>query len=196
MARVYEIMELANYIRGLSDVTEKATVKALLATSVFVRAEGVKNASKTFTGRNDRTLTGTLMNNIFSGLEAGDGHFPDVFLGVRGIPYGAIHEFGSKGLPGGKIKPVKAQKLWIPNRKAAGNMTPRQFMDAMKSNPKAYYFGPKMVGMRTATGTVTPLFFRVDSVTIPERPYLRPAMEVGAERFGVYMERFLSEGGE
>src|SRR4051812_5249935 len=94
-----DISEAIRYIKSLGSTVEQGTVKAILATSVAAEGFAKRNSTRQFTGRNDKTLGGALLNNIFSGIEDGNGRYPDIFVGVRTIPYAAIHEFGSGGLP-------------------------------------------------------------------------------------------------
>jgi hypothetical protein len=200
MAMFKDLQDVVRYIKSLDPTIEKATLKALLATSVAAEGFAKKNSKKQFTGRNGRTLGGSLLNNIYSGLEEGNGRFPDIFAGVRTIPYGAIHEFGSKDLPGGVITPVKAKKLWIPQYPAAKKMSPRDFVKAAMQNPTMYHIfakvaamavGPKIPGTKQ---TWVPIFYLVDKVKIPERPYIRPALQASMEVFPTYMEKYINEG--
>jgi phage gpG-like protein len=182
-----DIADLARYITSLGTTVERATLKALLATSVSAEGDAKKNSTREFTGRGGRTLGGSLLNNIFGGLEAGQGRFPDIFVGVRTVPYGAIHEFG------GTIKPVKAKKLWLPVYANAKKMTPREFITLMKADPAHYHLFAGMAAEREGDAW-TPLFYLRDQVTIPERPYLRPALASAVEKFPAYLEKYLTPG--
>lgn len=185
-----DIADLARYILSLGNTVERGTLKALVATSVAAEGDAKKNSTREFTGRGGRTLGGTLLSNIFSGLEAGQGRFPDIVVGVRTVPYAAIHEFG------GTIKPVKAKKLWLPVYANAGKMTPREFVNLMIQDPEEYHLFPGMAAKRDANDSWTPLFYLRDEVRIPERPYLRPALASAVEKFPAYLEKFLTPGAQ
>lgn len=184
--------ELIEFVRDLPRGVNRALMLAQVVTIQDAELNAKRNAQRQFTGRNDRRLSGTLMNSIYSGFEQGSsGGLPIGFIGVRNIPYGAIHEFG------GEIKPKRARKLWLPKYANAGKMTPREFMGRRKSDPSQYFLNDKVagkwVGAEARSRQLIPLFFLVDKVTIPERPYLRPAMEVSLERFPDHFERFLKD---
>lgn len=182
MPKVLDMQELVAFIRGMPKGLDRAIT--LTQTAVIKDAElrAKQNAQKTFKGLNGRRLSGTLMNSIYSGFEKASGdRYPVGFIGVRNIPYGAIHEFG------GTITPKKAKNLWIPQYKNAGRMTPREFMSLREANPQLYGFNGraagKWLGTDKETRQFTPFFFLAKKAVIPERPYLRPALEVAAERF-------------
>lgn len=172
-----------DYLRRAETEVEKAAVLTQVKIAKKAKVFALRNAQKQFTGRNDRRLSGGLFNAIYEGVEDAEngGNIPDAFVGVRNIPYGAIHEFG------GEIEPVKAQKLWIPVYKYAGRMTPREFMQAMARDPRRYFITDKVAGRRDnlegGNLDMTPLFWRVDQVEIPERPYLRPAIGQASEEW-------------
>lgn len=197
MANVRDIREIVDFIKSASDGWEKAKAKAMVATMTHAELKAKQNATKQFIGRNDRRLSGTLLNSIYStvvrdakGQAVGE-------LGVKDIPYGAIHEFGSKDLPGGVIKPTKAQKLWLPKYRTAGRMTPREFMRLRKANPQRFFLNDKVAGTwvdpKARVKRLIPLFFLVDQVRIPERPYLRPAMEAAMDMYPGFLSQFYAE---
>ncbi len=191
MATLVDIQDFIAYLRTLPRGFERSRGKALQQTSVLARNESLKNARGQFIGRNGRRLSGTLLNSIFSSIE-NEGTKPVGFVvGVRNIPYGAIHEFG------GKIEPVKAKKLWIPQYKFAGKMTPREFIRSKRQQPGLFFLNDEVAGKwenpESKARTLVPLFFLVDEVRIPERPYLRPAIEVATERFPAFLDTALRE---
>lgn len=190
MATVGDLQDMVNFIRETPDKMNKALALAQIATIQRAQVLAKKNAQKEFIGRHDRRLSGSLMNNIYSGYEKKEDGVPSAYLGVANIPYGAIHEFGSDGLPGGVIKPVKAKKLWIPARANAGRMTPREFINLMKAQPSRYFITDKGAFREDAPTVFTPLFYRVNSVKIPARPYLTPAIEEAYKTFEDTFERF------
>ena len=192
---VLGIRELVDYIKALPKGFSLAVAKAHLATLTMAEGFAKKNSTKQFLGRNNRRLSGKLLNSIYSGVEAnGEG-----FVGVRNIPYGAIHEFG------GKIVPVKANYLWIPQRPAVGRMTPREFIKLKKDRPSLFFLSPKESpkGARVAgvwssekgntARTLTPLFFLTKEVNMPARPYVGPGIEQALPLYPGYLEKFLRE---
>lgn len=190
------IRELVDYIKNLPSGVHRAVSKAQIAMLQKAEALAKVNAKKQFTGRHGRILTGGLLNNIFTGFEKGD-LYPIGFIGVRSIPYGAIHEFGSEGLPGGVIKPVKAKKLWIPQYKTTGRMTPREFIKLKMQNPRMFFLNDKVAGKwenpKSKVKRLIPMFYLVDKVRIPARPYLVPAIEASIEFFPGYLDKFIEE---
>jgi phage gpG-like protein len=191
MATPGDIQGMVKFIQEVPEAMDKALALAQIVTIQRAQVLARQNAQKNFTGRNGRRLSGALMNNIYSGYEkSSGGGVPDAYLGVANIPYGAIHEYGSDGLPGGVIKPVKAQKLWIPARANAGRMTPREFITLMKAQPSRYFITDKGAFREEGPNVYTPLFYRVDSVKIPARPYLTPAIEEAYQTFADAFERF------
>jgi phage gpG-like protein len=187
VGQTLEIGELVQYIHQIQSRFERGVTEGILATSEHVKGEALKNARKNFTGRNGRTQTGTLMNHIYSRLIKAK-KYPDIGLGVKGIPYGAIHEFGTDGLPKKGIVPIKAKYLWIPNQKVLNKkMSPREFVDLMRSN-KDYYINPSRTA---AMYKNTPFFFlNKGPVKIPPRPYLTPAMLSGLTKLTDYIKQF------
>lgn len=194
MAQSLNILDMAKYLNESKDAMVRALTLAQIVCIKDAEVHARKIAQTQFIGRNDRKLTGGLMNNIYSGFSRDQGEsIPTAFLGVKNIPYGAIHEYGSEGLPGGVIRPVRAKKLWIPARANAGRMTPREFINLMHAQPGRYFITPKGAFRTDGTNVYTPLFFRVDQVRIPKRPYLRPAIATAFERFGEVFERFFKQ---
>ncbi len=196
MATALDIREMVEFIKGMESGVRKAIVKAHVATMLKAESFAKSNAQRQFIGRNDRRLSGALMNSIYSGYEKGD-DYPVGFVGVRNVPYGAVHEFGTDGLPGGVIKPVKARKLWIPQYKNTGKMTPREFIRMKMQNPRMFFLNDEVAGKwenpKSKAKRLIPLFFLVDKVKIPARPYIRPAIEAALEFFPGYLEKFMGE---
>lgn len=193
-------MEVANYLRGLESPMKRAATKAVIQTTVAAERQAKLNAQAQFRSRNGRVMQGYLMNSIYSGYEQTGSEIPVGYLGVRNIPYGAIHEFGSRDLPGGVIVPKKAKKLWIPQYKYAGRMTPREFVEKMRADRGMYLLTDKVAAVWSGKYTEKPkkkiwipLFMRVDKVTMPERPYLRPAIEQEVARYGQRFSDFLAQ---
>lgn len=187
-----DIQDMAKFIQDAPDAFQRAIGLAQIVTIQRAQVLAKENAQKNFTGRNNRRLSGALMNNIYSGYKVSSSGI-ETYLGVANIPYGAIHEYGSAGLPGGVIRPVKAQKLWIPARANSGRMTPREFIGLMKAQPDRYFITDKGAFREDAPNVFTPLFYRVDTVKIPARPYLRPAIDKAYESFAETFESILQK---
>jgi phage gpG-like protein len=176
-------------IQSLWKAYDKAVLYTLAKLGSLAHAEAIKNSKKQFIGRGDRTLTGRLMNSIFWRVGKHEGK-DTAFVGVRGIPYGRIHEYG------GKITPKKSKFLWVRSPYAARkgskfkNFTPSDFYNAVKTDPTHYFYGGSFGSTGTAMykrgKTFEALFFLKKSVWIPERPYLRPAATVASSKFNEY----------
>jgi phage gpG-like protein len=150
-----------------------------------------QNIKRNFTGRNDRTLSGMLLNSTYSGYEY-DSKMIEGFLGVKKLPYARIHEYG------GEIKPVRAQKLWLPVYANTGKMTPRDFINLKRNDPDMYLLSDKVAGKWRGYGNDTdrdliPLFYLVDEVNMPARPYLTPALEMAAKKYPDRFEHYLKQ---
>ena len=198
MPKQRNITELVSYLQQTRNLFIKGYGLALIEMTQDVEKRAKQNATNQFKGRNGYTLTGRLLNSIFSGFEKRGKGLPIGFVGVRGIPYGAIHEFG------GVITPKKAKNLWVKNYHAPKKfkrMTPTEFIDKMKSNPTSDLKGGRetfsiitskdkktkiaalVQNYVTRPDKVTALFFLRQKVTIPKRPYLSPAIVDGVTGF-------------
>jgi len=204
MAKQRNITELVAYLKQTRNLFVKGYGLALIEMTQNVEGLAKRNVTQQFTGRNGRTLTGRLLNSVFSGFEKQGSGLPIGFVGVRGIPYGAIHEYG------GVITPKKAKNLWLKNHRAPAKfkrLTPREFVERMQKNSanrthgqETYNIipgknGPTAVvqknfktadsglSAKSLDNKIIPLFFLRKKVTIPERPYLRPAIKEGVSGF-------------
>ncbi len=189
MPTFLDLQGMVKLIKETPEGVERASHKALTATMLKAEALAKKNSTQQFTGRNDRRLSGRLLNSIYSGVEKSGPDFVGV-LGVRDVPYAAANEFGVTVKP----KPDnKMQRLWIPQRKNSGRMTPKEFINLKRARPGDYFLNDKVAGkwMNKRTRRLTPLFFLVKEATIPERPFLRPALEMAAESYPGYLEQYL-----
>lgn len=186
MARPIE--DLIKYIRSVKGSTYKTYTRALLASLSQAEAEAKRNITRQFVGRNGRRLSGRLLNSVFHtvSFDSNKNGLPTGILGVKGIPYGLIHEYG------GTITPKKAKNLWIKQWGGRADkfrrLTPTEFINLKKSNPEQYkIFRSKknnlIAAYTPAAGQVVPLFVLRQKVTIPERPYLRPALETALKDF-------------
>jgi phage gpG-like protein len=185
------MLELVKHVGEIKDKIQVAKVKAFIATMQLAESFAKRNSTKQFTGRWGRTLTGNLLNNIYVSYKIqGDKMIGE--LGVRTIPYAAIHEFG------GTIKPKNANRLWQPIYENSGKMTPREFMSLRESNKNQYAFFGNAAGkiLNPVRGeeepvNFLPLFALRKEVKIPERPYLRPALQEASLHYDEYLAKFL-----
>lgn len=187
------ISELADYIQASKDATLKAYTRALLSFLSHAEAEAKRNATRQFIGRNGRRLSGRLLNSIYTDVvfDSSSNKLPVGVIGTRGIAYGRIHEYG------GKIEPKKAKHLWLKQWGGRADkfrrMTPTEFINEKNANPKEYkIFTSKknnlIAAYTPAGGDIVPLFVLRSSVTMPERPYIRPAVETALKKFPVGMK--------
>lgn len=113
-------------------------------------------------------------------------------LGPKGVPYAAIHEFG------GTITPVKAKALTIPtseNRRADG--TAKIPANQLENS----FIAKGMIFAKFGKGKnaqITPMFILKQSVDIPARPYMRPALAATQEQimkdFGIFLAASFDNG--
>jgi len=188
-----DINALKEYVVELTDKNEKAQFKAMVACLQLSEAFAKRNITKNFTGRNGRRLSGGLLNSVYVNYKM-EGKTMTGQLGVKNIPYGAIHEFG------GTITPKNAKHLWIPRYVNSKKMTPMEFMALKKGNPRDYFLNDKVAGKvlnknrkKNERAKIIPLFMLVDKVQMPARPYLAPAMEDAFDNYGDYYQKFLGE---
>ena len=134
--------------------------------------------SSNWTGRPGiATITGIAKRSGAEPIGKPGGRFP-VINGVVGsnLAYARIHELG------GTIRPRRAKYLTIPlpatltAQSGASRGRARDFRDTFIKRSKA----GNLIIFRENGGSITPLFVLKKSVSIPARPYLRPAMERGA----------------
>jgi phage gpG-like protein len=130
---------------------------------------------------------------------------------VRGIPYGAIHEFG------GTITAKKAKHLWVKvdHKGKFKRLTPREFFELRRKEQtrarakttgrgggrrgKRYdIFRSKKGNLIAAEidqlksgNKIRPLFVLKKSVNIPARPYIQPAIAAAVKDWPKLMAREL-----
>jgi len=190
VANVRNIKELSAYIRNTKSVVVKTYAETMLRVTLKAEGYAKRNATQNFTGRNNRKLSGRLLNSIYSGFDsfkAGQS-LPRGFIGTRGIPYGRIHE------EGGTIVPKKAQWLWIKQHGGKADnfrrLTPREFVQKMKSKDRRFKIlgkgtpGKVAIFQALKGGDMVKLFALAKSATIPARPYLQPAVDQAVKDFG------------
>ena len=193
MAKQRNIRELTKYMMATRSAVIRGHSAAMIELTLDAEKRAKVNAKTQFIGRGERTLTGRLLNSIFSGFTLTQGRsLPSGFIGTRGIPYGRVHEYGDT------IRPVKAKHLWVKNfrgkAKKFKRMTPKEWFTQFKSSvgssgsagsgknaKQKFQFGFNRAGEPYAAGVnnkgeFTPLFFLKDEVKIPARPYLTPAV--------------------
>lgn len=108
--------------------------------------------------------SGNLVNSIQAGKPTGSGGTVEIKIGTN-AEYATVHEYG------GTIRPKHAKSLAIPVSATAKKVKgPRDFpgkLFLVKTDDKVYLMGAK--------GKIH--YILVKSVTIPARPYLRPAVD-------------------
>jgi len=181
MARTLTVQEMSAYVLTIASRNQSAMAHALIDTMQQAHKFSLQNYKDQFKGRGGRRLSGRLANSIYVGYPQGEELTAE--LGVRDIPYGAIHEFG------GDIAPVNAKYLWIKTEDAwkSGKFkrfTPKEFYAAAKKKSSPYFYktnGKKgMAAIEKLNGQILPLFWLTQHVKIPKRPYLTPAIEKAA----------------
>ena len=194
--RVTTIGEFRKLVRQANSKVIKGHSIALIEVAQDARKLSIQLAKAQFKGNPSigRKLTGQLFKSIKVSFEVSNVQLPKAFLTVGGIPYGAIHEYG------GVIKPLNKDKsLWvkIDYKTPYRRMTPSEFMDAKGFRIKAGSSGTKTWSIfkskkgnvvaaeiktfKTVKPAIRPLFVLKKEVTIPERPYLRPALKAAGE---------------
>lgn len=139
--------------------------------------------------RNFRTGTGHLMNSVPDSK--------DVFekdgwiwgqIGSTGVKYSAIHEFGGDIYPSKKFLAIPMDAV-----KGADGVARAKPMDFYG---KSFFYtskkGDLFLAIANSERGITPLFLMKRKVTIPPRPYIRPALDKNRERifqkFGLFLE--------
>lgn len=116
-------------------------------------------------------------------------------LSSAGVPYAAIHEFG------GTIN-AKGKKLTFPteeNQRADGS--PKVTLQEVFASKSHYITKSGVLMMLTGKkAQPKPMFIFRDSVTIPARPYVRPALAAAQpvilKNFGLFLSAAFSKKGE
>jgi len=193
---VDEILTPRQFITLLASLGNKTVIAyntALLRMMPKAELRAKQNVKRNFPGRNNRRLTGGLLNSISHGFKLKTNDFGEAFLVSKGIPYNAIHEFG------GDIKPVKANNLWIKNhdvKQKYKSLTPREYMGKMLSqgagDPERFAIlraksSRKLTAFAFMQGRAEALFFLRKEVSIPARPYMQPAIDDTADEFDTTM---------
>ncbi len=149
---------LENMRQFMPDDIERGTGRAVL----HLQAEVVKLLSNRVLKRRTGQLAASINSRVVR-----QGRDTKGYVGTPSI-YGPIHEFGSKGLPGGAITPKRAKFLAIPGQDALTGTGVARFSPSQR--PDTYFF--------------------VKRVVIPERPYLRR----GLREQGDTIRRHIADG--
>ena len=171
-SQVIGLERFAAQLRSLDNaLQEQALSRALLTAALPIEAQAKANIEA-----NDLIDTGTLLRSI--GVEVVEVSRDRVAVAIgTNLVYAAIHEFG------GEIRARNSKFLAIPltdEARATPGGSPRNFPRDLS---------PRVNGERgvLVDDGGTAQYALVKSVTIPARPYLRPAFD---ERKGEAMEDF------
>jgi phage gpG-like protein len=205
MGKVRPLAQFLTAIKRTQSIAVKAHGLALVATTQDAERFARQHYQRQFPGSSPRsgyTKSGRLLNAIYSDYDAAN---LKSFVGVKGIPYGAIHEYG------GTIVPKKAKFLWIRSpqiNKKGGKyrrMTPSEFYQRSKSGGepgKNYVFWKTKAGSTIAAvfekigkqkEKFTPLFFLKKKVQIPARPYIAPGIRQAIPGYSKFYNRFFRD---
>ena len=197
---VRNIKELAQYMQSTRSAIVRSHAENIIRITLAAEGFAKKNATQQFTGRNNRKLSGNLLNRgIFSGFDSfkPGQSLPRGVIGVRleRVPYGRIHELG------GRIVPKKAKWLWIKQWGGRANrfrrMTPKEFVERLKNKDKRYKIigkgQPGKIAVFQAREGQEPvvLFALAKRVLMPKRPYLQPAVEQAVDEYGQPAKKIL-----
>lgn len=191
------IGKIQQMLKKLTNNVKKANLRALARVGLIGEKTAKLNTRQNFPARADGpTKTNKLMNSIFWDLRNIGGK-ETLVIGTRGVIYAKLQEFGYKNL-----KPKSARFLWLPLkdkfRKGSKykNLTPTEYIQLKESDPSKHFFFKR--GMyRSAYGDgaiaakrtsnrkdgLRRLWLMKLSVTIPPRPYLRPAARIAAKQY-------------
>ena len=199
MAKVRNIKELSVYLRNTRSAIVRGHGEAMLRVLQEVEAVAKRNVTREFIGRNGRRLSGRLLNSVFTGFDpfTPGQSLPRGFVGTRGVPYGRIHE------EGGKIVPKTAKWLWIKQYGGKADqfrrLTPTDFVTKMKQKDRRFKIlgkgtpGKVAVFQAFKDGDFVKLFALAQSVDMPARPYLRPAVDEVIAKYGSIARKVLSK---
>lgn len=178
------LRQFQKYISQTGDIMSRSIADATIKLGQLAETEAKKNVKKNFTGRNDYTLSGRLLNSIYNRWEK-DGDKFNVWVGSKGVPYARIHE------EGGIIVPVNAKFLWmrlsatLKKGSPFRRLTPTDFYKGAKfPGLTGFYYAQSSSGGRYAMAKTgvwnaagTPLFRLLKMVKMRRRPYLLPAVK-------------------
>ena len=169
-----ELSQFISQMKNEADGFEKRVQQLTLRVATDVRRRTIRKIDATFNKTQRSSKSGKTVSAGSKGGLRDDGsvmlklvgRYPGVEVGGNsvGVPYAAIHEYG------GIVRPVKAKALTIPlapryvgtrAREWDLFLLPREGKPALLMNKE----------------TNEPAFVLLKSVTIPARPYFRPAIE-------------------
>lgn len=166
--------------------------KQLLSLQVFraltVVEAAIKNQLRGPSGL--RRRTGRLMNTWGENkkiIESGNSVTGE--LSSAGVPYAAIHEYGGTITAKGKALTIPTEE----NRRPDGSpkITIRELFGGLRSKVFTTKGGVVMLAPGGKGSKLTPMFIFKKSVTIPARPYIRPALAASQEtiikNFGLFL---------
>ena len=142
-------------------VTGKDLLKAATAGGYVIEGAAKINVEKTF-----KPSTGNLAGSIRVETVTSGETYAEVAVGPGNLVYGRIQELG------GTIKPIKGKYLAIPADGTPKGARPRDYND-LSFIPSAK--GGGVLVSNHGKGEV--MFILKSSVTLPPRPYLRPAVD-------------------
>lgn len=175
--------ELARKLKELSRVAQaKNLERAAMAGSLPILNAAKENVHEDLntTGRG----TGNLARSLHSEVTESSDTYAEVATGTD-LEYAAIHEFG------GTIRPKNAEALAVPltpeaKKYASPREFPRKLHVQVSEDGKAFLAG--------ARGK--PYYILLKSVTIPARPYLRPAIDENETKIVNAVQRILKKAVE
>ena len=153
------------------DQVERALGEAALRAGLSAAGNLVEGYAKLNVRARGLIDTGNLVNSIQTGEPEVSGLSGEIEVGTD-VEYAKIHEYG------GTIVPKKAKFLAIPITDAARRQGPREFpgkLHVVATDTKTSRITMHSAVLADEAGT--PQYALVRSVTIPARPYLRPAID-------------------
>ena len=190
---------LTKHINNIADATKRGTALAVLEATEIAYKQAMLNAKTMFNNTQGYVRSGVLMNAIYRRYDKAT---MSGYIGAK-APYSRIQEFG------GVIVPRNAKHLWIKNYDAGSRfkrMTPTDFMTARNTDKASYpifhdpHSGRLIAGLMELKGKkygpaqVIALFTLVDKVTLPERPYIRPGVQMAYEQLATLLKKYITEG--
>lgn len=161
-----------------SDLRPETLMKAALAGGEVIRGAAKVNINKNFKrSHGDSGLAGSLEVKVVRSTASEC----EVSIGPTAV-HGRIHELG------GTIKPVRAKFLAIPLTAEAGKY------ESPRSYPGALHFVGDEGGGVLADASGEAIYALTTSVTMPPRPYLRPAVDENPGRISAAMGEQLRIG--
>lgn len=200
-------MNLRQFGEALHKLSGEGLRQAAVGTATAVSAIVVREAKLNLSGRVLRVGSGALRNSTQGAVEV-KGDTVEAIARVGGggvgtVPYASIHENG------GIIRPKRGRFLAIPmgpalrgGKEGGAGMWPRDIPGLTFIPIKGGAQGMLVQRMTSGRGKKAreewvPWFHLVRSVTMPRRPYLAPAADVGrqavAPQFGIHLRKALGE---